>query len=453
MFRIELTISRKYVSTWGMLEGVRELIQNGLDAKTDGDDFIIRFDKAKQILTIENTGTILTKKTLLLGNTTKDTRSDQIGKFGEGMKLGAMALIREGRDVNIFTGSEQWIPKIELSENFEGEEVLCFEISELEDYFNGVRIEVGPFSLEDWNKVIEIILPENRNSFKCEHGELLLEEKYSSKIFVGGIFVSKENGLNFGYNFSPGKISVDRDRKMVSTYSVLWETKKILEKYATEGGLKRVVSLLSCGATDVGQFKYSSSSSFPGDFVDVIVDDFKKVNGDNAFPVKNFEERSRALFVGKDPVYVAEEYANVLASKMGSLSDLARAFSKSVVTVFRIDELNDVEQENFKRCITLLDRAGVCTKHINIVDFADEKIHGLFDKGDIKIARKIMTDVWHLLGTMIHEVAHFNGEDGSKYHADKMGDLWANIVKEVWDMFSGGNEVKRSDDHVVELRL
>lgn len=449
--RIELTISNKYVAEWGVLEGVRELIQNGMDAKEDGDMFVVRYDKKQAELIIENTGTRLMKKTLLLGNTSKTGREGQRGKFGEGYKLGVMALIRQNRCVEIFTGNEKWTPVIAKSEKFDGEEVLCFDIECLGDEdFNGVKARISRIEEEEWKKICELILPENRNSYRCEFGEILLDEKYAGKVFVGGILVSGVQDLSLGYNLAPSQVQIDRDRKMVSSYSLFYETKKILESYALNGGMKKVTNMLSSGAADVYQFRYSTSYS--DGFAKALADDFIAEHGANAFPVRSFDEGKRAAFVGKNAVYASDEYASVLISSLGNLNDMLQKFSRSVVTVYGREDLNEKENTNYDRCIKLLDRCGISSKCVKIVDFNDDNLHGLFDSGEVKIAKRMMNDWVELLSVLIHELSHFEGTDGTKRHTDKMDEIWKSVVREMWEMFEG-RTANEGAEEIVEIRL
>jgi len=67
-------------------------------------------DWRQGVLRIENEGAHLSREALLFGTTSKMGRADLIGKFGEGLKLGVLALVRAGRPVTIRSGSEVWNP-------------------------------------------------------------------------------------------------------------------------------------------------------------------------------------------------------------------------------------------------------------------------------------------------------------------------------------------------------
>ena len=55
-----------------------------------------------------NKYTSLHKRILLLGYSKKSQKREVIGQFGEGLKIGALALVREGRVVSMETGEDKW---------------------------------------------------------------------------------------------------------------------------------------------------------------------------------------------------------------------------------------------------------------------------------------------------------------------------------------------------------
>lgn len=124
--KIELSIKTDYLPKWGVFEGIRELIQNGRDAEIEFNaPLTVRHHD--NTLVIETTGKTLPHEALLFGFTTKTDKGELIGKFGEGLKLGVLALVRAGYETKIRSGSEIWTPRIERSERFDAD-VLVFHI-------------------------------------------------------------------------------------------------------------------------------------------------------------------------------------------------------------------------------------------------------------------------------------------------------------------------------------
>ena len=68
----------------------------------------ISYDPTHQRLTLVNRSVGLQRRVLLLGASRKADSVHVIGQFGEGMKVGALALLREGRSVEMLTGDERW---------------------------------------------------------------------------------------------------------------------------------------------------------------------------------------------------------------------------------------------------------------------------------------------------------------------------------------------------------
>lgn len=126
MKTIELSLSPKYVSGWGVEEAVREILQNAIDQKADGAEASVSYDR--ETLSILTDGARLKTSTLLLGESGKDDER-YIGKYGEGCKLALLVLTRERKPVKVVTDAETWTPEFRLSETF-GEESLQIDVEE-----------------------------------------------------------------------------------------------------------------------------------------------------------------------------------------------------------------------------------------------------------------------------------------------------------------------------------
>src|SRR5262245_58987685 len=143
--RYELSVEKSYVGDWGADEGIREFMQNGRDAEIEQNaklNVSHRVDTAgRGVLVIENEGAVLAKDTLLLGRSTKRDREDLAGQYGEGYKLGALALVRAGYAVRIRNGGEVWTATIERSDKFDSD-VLVFHVVGGRQERNRVQVEI-----------------------------------------------------------------------------------------------------------------------------------------------------------------------------------------------------------------------------------------------------------------------------------------------------------------------
>lgn len=217
MKKYELSLSRNYVSSWGIEEAIRELLQNAKDS--NGED-IIDIDKSSGTITITNKNTSIPSSTLLLGNTSKKDDLDKIGQFGEGYKLALLVLLREDKEVFIKNGDKNWTPSFEYSDNFECE-VLC--ITETEGNGNDLTFEISGFDSSELDELENEFLGLNGqayNSIQTSYGEILTDSDYKGKVFVDGLPVYEDDNFDYGYNFKPCYVSLDRDRKSINIYEL-----------------------------------------------------------------------------------------------------------------------------------------------------------------------------------------------------------------------------------------
>lgn len=217
MKKYELSLSRNYVSDWGIEEAIRELLQNAKDSS--GEEHI-DINKSNGTITITNKNTSISSSTLLLGNTSKKDDLDKIGQFGEGYKLAILVLLREGKDISISNGNKIWEPSFEYSDNFECE-VLC--ITEKDSIGNDLIFEISGFDSQELDDLESEFLGLNGqayNSIQTSYGEILTDSNYKGKVFVDGLPVYEDDNFDYGYNFRPCYVSLDRDRKSINIYEL-----------------------------------------------------------------------------------------------------------------------------------------------------------------------------------------------------------------------------------------
>lgn len=282
MARYELSISPDYVQDWTIVEAFRELFQNGLDQETEDAPFGFEWIKKTAIFT--SPGAFLDKSTLLFGGGDKANDDDKLGNFGEGYKLALLVLTRLGYPVRIFNRQrdEVWVPKIIDSRRY-GSKLLVIDV------------EHRPFrgADEDRNLVIKVqnVTDHDRESIeeanlyfhepevmKTDRGDVLLNERYKGKIYVGGLFVTDIKDMDKGYNFKPGVISLDRDRNMASTFDICWATSLLWDRAQSQ---MPVLKMMHAGAPDT---QYVHSAGYNREIKDAVFNDFKAKNP-NGYPV------------------------------------------------------------------------------------------------------------------------------------------------------------------------
>jgi len=239
----ELSLSPDYVSAWGFWEAVRELLQNSIDQCTvnRASKTVFDYDEANESLTIGTTNCRLEPRTLLLGVSGKRDDSRAIGQFGEGYKLALLVLTRLSYEVRIANGPTLWTPRFCHSDKY-NEHVLTIDVEPREDTGpSGVHFtirDVDPKTHERIHENYLMDVPVNT----------ILEEDYlRGRVFVRGLFVCDFSELHYGYNFSPDRIKLDRDRGMASQWEVAYEASRL---WCESGNVEALYECMATGALD-----------------------------------------------------------------------------------------------------------------------------------------------------------------------------------------------------------
>ena len=435
MSKIELTIKVTYLPTWGAYEGLRELLQNGQDAKVEhGAPLAVRYRKDSGTVVIENEGCTLPHEALLLGHTSKTDRADLIGKFGEGLKLGVLALVRAGHPVRIRSGSEVWVPAIQRSEKFNAD-VLVFDIQKGREPKNRVAIEVSGIDSEEWARIQECFLflgtLSDEEHVRTSSGTLLLGKRFEGRVFVKGIFVSTDPRLGFGYDLTDADL--DRDRKMVSKYDLQYRTQAIWREALTRRPslIPDFSKLLEREAADIEGIDGYNAGYLSDETKTVLAEEFQKRHGDDALPVATLGDSQDVAHLGKKGVVVPKGLRAILEQRLGSADTNKARLREEATTRYGWHDLSADEQSHIERALFLVNAVEPVTiNDVEIVDFRDEKLRGIFrgDNGRILLARKIVGDRDLSLRVLVHEVAHREGGDGEKGHVANIERIWSGIV-------------------------
>lgn len=436
--KIELTVKVTYLPEWGEWQGIRELIQNGRDEEVRSGK-PMRVSHNGRFLQIFNEGSRLKHKDLLFGQTDKEDRTDLAGQFGEGLKLGTLALIRSGHNVTIRTGEEIWTPSIEHSLKFD-EKVLAFTIRKGKDV-GGTRVEVSgiePLRWSRWRERFLFLAPlEPGGAVEVPGcGSILLSPLLRRKLFVKGIYVQDGDDFLYGYDFDD--IEVDRDRKMIPSFNLKWKTSWMWRMAVSSAERKfllpKYYAALVKNSMDTSDLGDHAAAYLPDDVVNDLKERFERDHGSLAVPVTDLEQSKEVSHMGFKGVIVGQALMNALLAKSGGLDALRKKAAKSVVGVHSWHDLTPKEREVFETALEHLALAGVDLRvsDIEVVDFADEKLMGMFKGGKISVARKRLNDVSALLETLIHEHAHNHGKDGSHAHVRAIERTWAAVHRSVW---------------------
>ena len=435
--KLELTIKTDYMPEWGIWEGIRELVQNGRDAEVESDALLtVRHRKESDILVIENVGTTLPHEALLLGHTSKIGRPDLIGKFGEGLKLGILALVRAGCEVKIRSGSEVWTPSIQRSEKFKAD-VLVFDIATGRKDENRVAVEIGSVGAEAWALMQDKFLflkgsVKEHEMVKTPNGSLLLGEKFTGKVYVKGIFVANDSRLSYGYDFVDADI--DRDRRMLSKYDLQYRTQTVWREALSRRPdlIEDFGKLLDREAADVEGLDDFHAGYLPDAAKKALVKTFKARHGEDALPVPSLADSADVAHLGKVGIVTPKALRAILEKELGTAQDNKAKLKEEVIRTYGWHELDAIEQGHLQAALVLVAQVDPITMaDIDVVAFRDEKIQGMFKgvDGRVLLSKAVLVDRDVTIKVVVHEVAHkAGGGDGDHRHVQNIERIWAGIV-------------------------
>lgn len=453
MARIALSVSSDYLPNWNVYEGLRELVQNYIDAQDDcGRKGEITYEggTARGRLFLRNPGARpLTREALLFGVTTKADRDDQRGQFGEGMKVGTLALVRAGRSVTIRTQTETWVASLSAASDFGGRKVLTFDTRKRLTESDAVEIEIGPVERKEWEEIRNafMFMQEEEGevtSHKGYTGALLLDTKHRESVFAKGILVKKMEGMRWGYDLS--MLTLNRDRSMVDEWDVRYQICNLLAEQHRAGTIS-TEDLLGLFINNSWEAQSGSTWMYSG-VVDKIllhlVSERRNPFSKGMIFTSNEDEAVKAESFGYTPIRIPRNLADaahayltngnesyVKFRKDNGISTYAEMIAEMQDAVGEVHgNLTKMESENLGWAVATLERVNVIVAP-KVVTFYRPDLLGLYKGGEIFIARKVLLDRHETLGTLIHEYSHGWGGDGSIDHSRKIEETWVSVARKM----------------------
>jgi hypothetical protein len=442
--KFQLTISDQYVSDWDVWEGVRETIQNALDARDKGHPMHINYNQTDGMLIVANFGVKLDRSVWLMGVTSKADDADARGHFGEGLKLGALALVRAGRKLQIVNHGENWDCTLAESKAFPGQQVLTVNTrrrsSPVLHHCFSVRIEITPAEWEDF-RLRFIDLQQELAAIDTSEGLILTDEQQRGRLYVKGIHVETRDNLAAGYNLT-GSVRTDRDRRMVNSFDLDYHIGHAWIDALCRGGASpaRLLVHLQSGCDDA---KGVADRHCPEQQMELVAQAWRDSYGANTIPVKDHSGVNDASHFGKigritTPEVVAffQDYPEL------SLEKLRSERRGDVVETYTSLELNPFELHNLQLALSLIEPSAAdlgltpIAQRLRVVDFRDDSILGThsFDQKSktfrINIARKNLDSLEATIRVIVHEAAHDCGDDGSAQHEHAEAKLFSRIITE-----------------------
>lgn len=207
--KITYPIARNYVEKWTVLDAGREILANALDASGQNAD--ISYENGYFV--INDTGTGISKKHFVIGNSNK--ADEQIGLFGEGLKLAALVMAREHRDMVIETIGYTYRPALEQSEEF-GTEVFCIRYEKnVRKQGTAVRFKATKRETEKIKALFICFQEQKEPAYTTPEMELYeIPEGGKGEIYVNGLQTCETNSI-YSYNVKDRNLVNSRDRNMV----------------------------------------------------------------------------------------------------------------------------------------------------------------------------------------------------------------------------------------------
>lgn len=443
MAKFQLTISADYVPTWGVYEGIREVIQNALDGDQDGFTLeIIPPTDTNRTLQVRSHGAQLDRAVWLMGTTSK-LDGNHRGCYGEGLKLAALALARAGRKISFANGSEDWRVRLEPSRTFNDRPVVTVytvKRAVAADVFT-VRIECSPAEWQEYSAAFLDLQP-NGNLIKGDTwgGDLLLDPERAGQLFVKGILVETRENYFCGYNFRSA--ATDRDRRIINSFDLDWGTSRIWERALMDDGNsitpEFVLDFLMAAPRDADCFRTKTFGSEPQELV---AEAWRNRHGSQAVPVSDQASADSAGHIGRRGIVVPAPVVQFFTGHADLDLDLLRVTQRAnVLRTYEPHELSNSEAHNLGTAIQLISLNVSAVPGLkplvgrtSAADFSNPEVQGLAlcgkDGSDqIYIARRCLRSLPRALEVLAHEAAHDLGGDGSAVHQRAEGALFSHMV-------------------------
>lgn len=316
----ELTLTPNYVSDWTFNDAIRELIQNGTDQEIldKSNKFSIDYDYGSKTLRLTNAKSKLKINTLLLGRSSKSDNEDTVGQFGEGYKIAALVLNRLGKTFTIYNNErgEVWTSRFKNSEKWL-EKILAFYVEKVPASNTGLVIEVGNVTADEYNSLCDtwIGFYDGLEKIETTYGDILFDEEMQNKIFVNGLAVSCSEDMEYGYDFKPKYITLERDRKTCDSWNAGDITSKMIAEAMLQGKIdfERVKYMVEESTDDVYHLDFNTHLGGVQEIQKRMIESFdKQYTTPYSIPVREQSDIDRVKAYGGNPVVVPYKVANLL---------------------------------------------------------------------------------------------------------------------------------------------
>ena len=318
--------------------------------------------------------------TLLLGRSTKSKNEDTVGQFGEGYKIAALVLNRIGKSFTVHNHSknEIWTTRFVNSRRWH-DRILVFDVDEKPSEQQGLTIEVGNVSEEEWEKLQSVWLGfiHDCNKVHTTYGDILTDESQKNSVYVNGLFISCSANLQYGYDFKPQYLKLERDRMSCDSFNARDITSKMLNEAYENGDIDpaTVHEMIEDGNDDISFISYEAGYSMEQGYLKEFDDKNQMESFDDEeipetlakpIPVVCQVDYNYAASLGGNPIYVnrfqGDILANVRKERLKELTDYASTHNEEMTVYDRLNlwhkryrnYLTTEATEEFEKIIELL---------------------------------------------------------------------------------------------------
>ena len=230
-------MTKDYRKEWGVIEAIRELVQNCLDNEENDSNYEFIDQETIAIRTMDY---ILPLSTFALGESI-NKGDTTIGGFGEGYKLALLVLEREGLHPTIRFGNYSVTCGFEFNQIMELD-TFFITIDEVATYYDSTTFtfEFDPNRFEELQHKVTVF---SDNPLVLE-GHVDIIEDRAGDLLVDGLFICNENAFKYGYNFSPEAIQLGSDRAIANPLGMAYETSKYWATTVNNGATQEHLDLV-----------------------------------------------------------------------------------------------------------------------------------------------------------------------------------------------------------------
>lgn len=224
--KYSLNLSPKYAPNWSVWEIAREFICNAIDAAPN--EFTLETPNSNTLKVWTPTAPGVAEM-FMIGEGSKSIGGAEIGQFGEGSKLAALACTRipgaslriHAKDVVVTFGFEEML----------GAQCLHAYVDQ-SDAIDGMMVEVSAPGVA--TAIAGRIFPNAEDGPMCESAQKMA-------LFVKGIFIASDIADSI-WNWNLSRVTINRDRSMPDSSSVRWQIVYWLAEHGTDEQFDRIVA-------------------------------------------------------------------------------------------------------------------------------------------------------------------------------------------------------------------